>query len=143
MSEFSLAPDVEELAKPLIDQFHPHLMDAKIVYVFNDEIPTKAGKQVWGTMRKVTNLPAFLANNDNSPFFVMTISKPIWDTLTLEKRKALIDHELCHAKCKFDEDSQEYKLSINSHDLEEFKEIVQRYGLWRDDVKDFVNSVKE
>lgn len=145
---FQSAPEVKEVADELIPLYHPHLQDARIEYVFSSTVSKKGGKEVWGTMRKITSLTAYLGGTKNEqdngatgPFFVMTISKPVWEELDSTKKKALVDHELCHAFVKLDEEG-EAKLDIVPHDLEEFKAIVERYGLWRDDVKDFVKATK-
>lgn len=142
------APEVQEMANDLIQQYHQHLLEneVRIEYVFIDSIPKRGSKEIWGTMRKVSNLAAYLAGSDDDkaasnsdPFFVMTISKPVWDVLTLDKRRALVDHELCHAYSENDEEKG-IKLKLEPHDLEEFVEIVKRYGLWREDVKTFVKA---
>jgi hypothetical protein len=146
------APEVKDIAQELINQYHTHLADTevRIEYVFCDNVPKKGDKEIWGTMRKVTNLYAFLASSkeeqdvgNSEAFFVMTISKPVWDVLTLDQKKALVDHELCHAMTEINEDTGEPKLTVVPHDLEEFAVIVKRYGLWRDDVKHFVSAANE
>lgn len=147
-TKFTPAPAVKELAEELIKQYHQHLIGFRIEYVFSDTTPVKGGKEVWGTMRKISNLNAFLASpddqengNDISPFFCMTISQPAWETLDGPRRKALVDHELCHAGTEEQEDGS-YKLVIIPHDLEEFTAIVQRHGLWRNDLYNFMEKAK-
>jgi len=147
------ATDVSEIAEDLISKYHQHLIDfsVRIRYVFVDKTLTSGGKDVWGTCRKVSGLNAYLEgkNDDGESFFVITISKEIWNILPLEKKKALVDHELCHAWAelkkskKKDEDPNvdcHVKLGIKTHDLEEFSCIVRRHGLWREDIEDFVES---
>ena len=150
------APDVQEIAENLIEKYHPHLIDysVKIRYVFVDKTPSSKGKEVWGTCRKVSGLNAYLESGDIDcgPFFVITISKEIWDILPNDKKLALVDHELCHAWAEVkqkeedeDEESSEeveqvVKLSVKPHDLEEFSCIVRRHGLWREDIQDFVEA---
>lgn len=145
---FTSAAEVKEVAEKLIPLYHPHLQDARIDYVFTDSVSKKGGKEVWGTMRKITSLTAYLGGTKNEqkngatgPFFVMTISKPVWDELDTFKKEALVDHELCHSGLELDEEGNP-KLTIIPHDLEEFKAIVERYGLWRDDVKEFIKATK-
>jgi len=141
------APEVKQIADELIPKYHSHLidMDVRIDYVFCSKTPKRNGKEVWGTCRKVTNLNAHLAGQE-SPFFVITISEPVWGVLPPDKRKALVDHELCHAESQYnqkeDDDGEDdvIKLSIRPHDVEEFACIIRRHGLWRDDVKDFVQE---
>ena len=148
-AKYRPAPEVKAIADDLIPKYHQHLIDfsVKIEYVFVDKTPKTKGIEVWGTCRKMTSLNAFLANQQegSDPFFVITISEPIWDILTPEKKIALVDHELCHAEAvaSQDEDDDEadpVKISIRPHDLEEFSCIVRRHGLWRDGVKAFIDA---
>lgn len=145
-TNYAPAPEVKEIAEQLIPLYHPHLSGARIEYVFTDKVTKRANKEVWGTMRKVSNLAAYLAGDQQSrqqgvteEFFVMTITEPIWEDLEEDKREALVDHELCHAMLQIDKKGDP-KLSILPHDLEEFTAIVKRHGLWREDVKRFAES---
>lgn len=144
------AKEVKEIAEALLPKYHQHLLDfkVKLTYLFTNKTSKKGGKEIWGTCRKISGMNAFLGNSDQDgePFFVITISKDVWDVLPAAKREALVDHELCHAWAeasqKEDTDGEEppIKLSVKPHDLEEFSCIVRRHGLWADDVKDFVES---
>lgn len=147
--KFSPAPDVQKIAQELIPEHHPHLVEVRIEYVFIDKIPNKGNKQVWGTMRKIGALPAYLAapaedqaDGYTSDFFCMTITLPVWEQLSQEDKVALVDHELCHAGVEEDEDGVK-KLKIIPHDLEEFNAIVERHGLWRKDVELFADGVSK
>lgn len=158
-SKYFDAPEVQQIAESLIEKYHQHLIDfsVKIRYVFVDKTPSSKGKEVWGTCRKVSGLNAYLESGDIDcdPFFVITISKEIWDILPNDKKLALVDHELCHAwaevkqekedeEQELDEDTTEseqvVKLNVKPHDLEEFSCIVRRHGLWREDIQDFVEA---
>jgi len=143
------ALEVAEIATNLVEKYHRHLLDfdVKLEYVFVDKTPKRNGKEVWGTCRKVSSLNAFLAGDDDGsdPFFVIVISEPIWDILPPDTRKALIDHELCHAWAKAnqkedDDEADPVKLSLRPHDVEEFACIIRRHGLWREDIQDFVDA---
>lgn len=145
-SKYSPAPEVAKIAQDLIPQHHSslHQYQPRIEYVFINKTPKQKGKDIWGTMRKVDSLPAYLAasedeqnDGETTPFFVLTISKPIWDLLGEDKRIALVDHELCHGFCEEDDDGA-VKLGIIPHDLEEFACIVKRHGMWTEDVKEFL-----
>jgi hypothetical protein len=148
-AKYHPAPEVREIAERLITKYHQHLLDfnVKLEYVFVDKTPKAKGIEIWGTCRKVSSLNAFLANaqDGSDPFFVITISEPVWDVLPPDKREALVDHELCHAWAEAsqkedDDESDPVKLSVRPHDLEEFSCIVRRHGLWRDNVKSFVDA---
>lgn len=156
MSSYKPAPEVKEIAEDLIQKYHQHLIDysIKIEYVFVDKTPKSNGREVWGKCKKVTSLNAYLASPDpnkegsGDPFFVIIISEPIWDLLSKDKKIALVDHELCHAwaeenQKEDDDESPPFKVSIKPHDLEEFSCIVRRHGLWREDVKEFIDSASK
>lgn len=143
--EYTPAPEVEAVASQLIPRYHPHLSGVRVAYSFVSKTPRTSNKEVWGTCRKVTGLNAHLAGShgDDSPFFAVTISRPVWDALNDRQRVALVDHELCHAQVEEpdggDDDAPEPpRLSIRPHDLEEFACIVRRHGLWREDVQAFL-----
>lgn len=156
MAKYFNAPAVEEIANDLIEKYHQHIIDfsVRIRYVFVDTTPVSKGKEVWGTCRKVTGLNAFLEDGkqDGEPFFVITISKDVWDVLPQDKQIALVDHELCHVSAEAKQQKDEadgdsdletdnpVKLSVKPHDLEEFSCIVRRHGMWREDIQDFVEA---
>lgn len=155
---FDPAPEVEAIANDLIPKYHQHLenFSVQLRYVFVSKAPKFKGREVWGTCRKVSGLYAHIAteNPDNEPFFVITISRDVWDLLPQPKKVALVDHELCHAWAEVKQAKDEaeadvdaeieqdnpVKLSVKPHDLEEFACIVRRHGLWREDIEEFVDA---
>ena len=154
-TKFFPAPEVEEIARPLIRDFHTHLIShgCHIEYVFRDDIPKSKGQAVWGTSRKASGLAAFLANQyrfeedgesdeENEPFFIITISEPIWETLKEPQRIALVDHELMHCWAEEGSDGSS-KLSIVGHDFEGFNAEIRRHGLWRPNAVLLSNAMKE
>lgn len=155
-SKFDPAPEVQQIAEELIPKYHQHLVDfdVRIRYVFANKTPKSKGREVWGTCRKISGLNAFLEGqgDGDEPFFVVTISRDVWDVLPHDKKVALVDHELCHAWAEVKQAKEEadadaeieqdnpVKLSVKPHDLEEFSCIVRRHGLWREDIEDFVDA---
>jgi len=144
--EYAPAPDVDEVARDLIDSYHSHLASVRIDFVFVSESLKENGKLVWGRAKKVGGLNAWLASETRRPdaiqpeeFFVVEIDRKVWGQLDDKCRRALVDHELTH----LDVDIDTSKLSIRPHDLEEFNSIVRRYGLWRDDVQLFIEAAKD
>lgn len=148
---FCEASEVREIANRLIAEYHGHLNGIRIDYVFRSDTPKKNGKAVWGTAQKKGNLDAYLAGQEDEgfgheAFFVITISRPIWDKLTYEQREALVDHELCHCwrEDEADEEGRTVtKLSLNPHDLEEFTSVYYRHGDWRPDLEQFERVASE
>jgi hypothetical protein len=151
-AKYSSASEVRRLAQPLIRKHHEHLLRyaVRVEFIFRDDVPSKAGREVWGTARKVSSLNAFLANVDqhddideqNEPFFVIVISSPIWNGLNPEQREALIDHELMHCWAEEDEEGNT-KLSIVGHDFEGFQKEIDRHGLWRPDARQMALTMEQ
>lgn len=137
------APEVRDVARPIIAEHHAHLLDIRIEYVFRSDTASKGGKDVWGTARKVSNLQAYLASGDEDgegeAFFVIEIARPVWIKLNDQQKSALVDHELCHCWREDEEKDDRIitKLSLLPHDLEEFHSIYARYGAWRPDLAEF------
>ena len=142
--EFEPAPEVEEVARDLINDYHTHLAPIRIEYVFVNECPKERGKAVWARAKKISGLNAWLAQparrelTEPEEFFVIEVAKPIWLQLDGKARRALVDHELTHC----DVDSAD-RLAIRPHDLEEFNVIVRRHGLWRVEVEAFLEAARE
>lgn len=165
------ASEVRRIAEWLIPQHHPDLDQVRIEYVFRSEAAKSRGKQIWGKARKVTGLNAYLATltgfagalaemaeldatvsingttlpSDTAkaePFFVLEIAEDVWAQLDGSQRTALVDHELCHFAVGHDDDGQPV-LSTRPHDLEEFRSIVERHGLWRPDVELMARSFEQ
>jgi hypothetical protein len=146
--KYTEAPKVLEMVNTVIKEIkeHGHLANARIECVFVLKTPKNKGKELWGKARKVSGLQAYLfakalgfdtETEMPEDFFVIEISKPIWDLLEVPQRRALVDHELSH--CWRDEEG---KISILPHDLEEFNGVVARNGLWRQDVERFLKAAK-
>ena len=62
---------------------------------------------------------------------LLIINKDAWIVMTDEQKLACIDHELTHVHV--DEDSG--KVSLLPHDVEEFASVIERHGLWREELK--------
>jgi len=145
-NEYWEADEVEEIAQEVIKQYHGKLLEfgVQIKYLFRSQTPKKGDKEIWGRIRKVTGLSAFLATGANEPFFVVEIPSDVWGKLTDKQKRALLDHELCHAQVELDDESDiGYKISLRGHDLEEFALIVRRHGLWKDDVEWFMQETRQ
>lgn len=144
------ADSVARIARKLIDTLHTDLADVRVEYVFRSEHAKSNGKAVMGKCRKISGLNAYLAQpvdpdevpaGDEVDFFVIEIAEDIWAALDGHQRTALVDHELSHATISVS-DKAELSLVMVPHDLEEFRHIVERYGLWQPDLEAFAESVK-
>ena len=111
------------------------------------------------TCRKVSGLNAVLADSFTEPdqegfdqddgmvakpFFLISVWDFAWSQFNEKQRVALVDHELCHGtvavnaegETKEQEDGRPV-YRVRKHDVEEFREIVERYGLWKADLEAF------
>lgn len=137
--------EVKALAAEIIAAHHPHLQrhGVRVEYVFRSETARLRGRDIWGVCRKVTSLNAYLGGGAIDqyegtcpPFFVIELAEPVWEEISPKARRALLDHELSHAWAE-PNDEGEVCLSVLPHDLEEFRAVVDRHGLWRAAVEEF------
>lgn len=121
MAKFTKAPkEVIDMAKHIIDQYHPDLQDASIGFLFRDEAPVSNGVMTLGMAKTVGATEREFMDYD----FIIWLAEDKFYTLDYRQREALIDHELTH--CMFADE----KAKMRKHDFEEFAVIIQRYGLW-------------
>lgn len=122
---------------------HPHLCEAKIALAWCTSWKADVdGHLRLGQCQKVTEVHRELHDYD----FVILLNQVVWNTAEFgeKQRCALIDHELCHADVKRDDDGEESRdarsrivYRIRKHDIEEFAEIVDRHGLYKSDLEAF------
>jgi hypothetical protein len=122
---YELAPEVEAIAKPLIDLSHGHLKKAKISYVFRDKAWRRgAGMVVLGKANKRNELDQLLSPKRED--FVVIISKDKWIVMAEVEREQLVDHELCHCGIALKKDGTT-KFVLMPHTIEEFPENLFRF----------------
>jgi predicted metallopeptidase len=120
------------LAAAIIPLLHKHLQDARIACLFVQDKREKQKVRL-GSAAKTSSKVRFLADVD----YVVEFNWTAWRNLTAEQRVALVDHELCHCAGR----DEKGKWVERAHDVEEFTAIVGRWGLWKDDVRQFANVV--
>jgi hypothetical protein len=141
---FWKADEVKAIAETLIADFHQHIGDLTVLYVFRSEHAEENGKVVLGKARKVSGLNAYLAwrhlvegsDREGAPvssFYVVEIAADAWAALTGPQRLALVDHELSHIGAD----------GLISHDVEEFRGVIERHGLWRPALEEFIEASKQ
>lgn len=142
--QFQIAHEAALIGGDLVADFHAHLSQTRIEYVFLWKTPERNRKEIWGRARKVSGLTAWFASDDREDaplpdaFFVIELSYQVWRQLEHKQKIALIDHELSH--CAINE---KFKPCLRGHDCEEFNQIVRRHGLWAEDVKNLLEAAKE
>lgn len=133
---YEAAPEAELLATDLIPKYHSRLIDARITYLYTEKVLKHGGKVIFGKAQKAAELVQFFGETD----FVLVFSKPTWSKLTDEQRTALVDHELCHCDQTVTK-SGEIKWRVRAHDVEEFTEIISRYGMWHQGLRKFGEAI--
>lgn len=119
--------EVLSLVRAIIEEHEPELQDASIAVLFWTEGPMKAGKAVLGQAKKVGKEYQALGFDYD---FIIYLSRPMYDGLNEQQRRALIHHELLHCSFVNDPNAEEQKATIVPHDFEEFNKIINLYGFW-------------
>lgn len=136
------------LLHDLVTEHHEHLRDARIALAWAKAWkPDVDGRLVLGKCKKASDLDRELAAFD----FVILLNKGFWQDfdVTDAQRRALLDHELCHAAVAYDqlgepiEDERGRKVyRIRKHDIEEFAVIVERHGCYKRDLETFAAALR-
>lgn len=133
MSKFENAPEVQEVANKLIGQFHSHLVEAKIRYLFRTGDWVSKGMPVYGQAQKCSDKDKFLTGYD----FIITIAKEYWDEMSPDEKKANVDHQLLHCGRGASDYQGNPTWVKNEHDFEGFVTEVKRHGFWTEELKRF------
>lgn len=79
--------------------------------------------------------------------FTVALNYDAWQRFGEAQRAALMDHELMHCQVAVDEDGEERRdalgrvvCRVRGHDIEEFRDVVSRHGLWKEDLEKFARS---
>ncbi len=132
--QYGMAEAVEEMAKPLIANYHPELALARIKYIFVSEASKKNGRPVLGKARKVSGALEFLIESD----FRLEIALDMWNMSSENQRNARVDHLLECCTGEEDEKTGDMKWKMRSADIQEFTSILRRHGAWNDDLSGMV-----
>jgi Putative phage metallopeptidase len=136
------------LLDELVEQHHEDLRFARIALAWcTSWNPDVDGRVILGKCRKASDLDRELAAFD----FVILLRKAFWTHLSVSdaQRRALLDHELCHAALKLDvngepvEDERGRRVyRVRKHDLEEFVVVVERHGMYTRDLEVFAAALR-
>lgn len=136
---YSLAESVENIANRLIPNYHPELSTARIKYIYVDKGSTKSGRPVLGKVRKVSGSLEFLLETD----FLIEVALDTWNDLEPDRRNALVDHLLERCFGEEEEESGEMTWKVREPDVQEFASILQRHGVWNEDLLGFVSIAQK
>lgn len=139
------ADEAAEVGRELIEQYHRHLEDATIQYLFTSAKRTKAGRVVLGTAARANPILKYFSSDKYGigADFVLLFSLDEWFALNEAQRAALVDHELCHCSGEYDDNREQWTWSIRGHDVEEFAEVIERHGLWRRDLEQMASAIDQ
>lgn len=152
---YELIPRDSEIGTPmywlldeLVEAHHEDLRRAKLALAWcTSWKPDADGHVKIGQCMKASDLHRELADFD----FIILLSRAFWrneGTLPLHRR-ALLDHELCHAALKYDKTGEPMEdergrlvWRTRRHDIEEFTCIVTRYGCYRSDLESMYAAMR-
>lgn len=141
---------------------HRHLLDNEIDidWLIRCDEKVKGGRQILGTVYQpmvqgeLRDMFEWLLTRllGRLPRFLVVLDDAYWQQATPLQREILVFHELSHIRQKldrygaprFDKDGLPI-YGLRGHDVEEFTQVVARYGTWNDELRAFVaaaNSVE-
>jgi hypothetical protein len=124
------------IAAVLIRALHDDIRNAELRCVYRKKLADRDRVRLAQASRVGGKLQ-FFAQFD----LLIEVNWEEWVYLTDERKIALIDHELCHFSLEIDDEGKQ-KYVMLSHDIEEFRAIVDRWGLWKPDVQRFAMSIE-
>lgn len=135
------------MMRDLISRYHEDLTQARIALAWHKDVkPDQDGHIMLGKCILVTDLQKELMEYD----FIIVVNEQAWANPQFDDKKklALLDHELCHATEKLDSEDEpvhdergRHVYRVRKHDIEEFREVVQRHGTWKDDLQLFADAL--
>lgn len=133
------APKVASVAHDLIREHHGHLKEASIAYLFRDGTWTSQGRKQLGQAVKCSDRDKELHDRD----FLLIVSWDAWLDLDDSRRRALVDHELCHMSQGEPDKEGNPTWCIVGHDYEDFAAVIRRHGLWTEGVEMFAKVARQ
>lgn len=139
---------------------HRHLVENEIDidWLMRVEPKIKHGRLVLGSVHEPTCQGEFRDMFEwllarllgRLPRFLVVLDAGYWAQATDLQREILVFHELSHIRQKldrygaprFDKDGRPV-YGLQGHDVEEFTQVVARYGAWNDDLRAFVAAARD
>ncbi len=135
------ADEPRKIANDMIAEIHQHLKLARIAYVFTTQKRVKCDRIVLGKAQKLSAklrwLSSGLEDMEKGYDFIIEFDANEWKNLTEPQRKALVDHELCHCA------GGPGQWRVRGHDVEEFQQIIERHGFWKQDLQYFGSAAQQ
>ncbi|MCC6358084.1 MAG: hypothetical protein IT450_05025 [Phycisphaerales bacterium] len=143
-------PSLYAMMRELITKYHKHLEAAKIALFWRYGWKGDADDRlVLGQASKASDVDRELHDYD----FVIQLNHEVCNSGEWSDRQteALLDHELSHCEAKRDDKTGQFVFDdknrvvwrMRKHDIEEFRDIVTRHGLYKADLEAFAESIRE
>ena len=116
----NIGMDLIQTEDALVDILNSH---ATIIFLSSEHKKTASGKIIHAECEKVSEKYKWGIPCD----FTITVFEPNVENMTDEQIRILLFHELLHVGITFNSDGTE-SYSVNPHDLEDFKLIIDRFG---------------
>jgi len=149
-----LIPPDDKLGRPLyklldtiVKQHHDHLKKCRIALAWKKSWKAdKDGILNLAKCQKATDLGREMAEWD----FVILLNQSAWNDLNDAQRLALLDHQCCHCAAASGKDGRQQEdergrlvWRTRKHDIEDFREVIARHGLYTKDLEAFVKAANE
>lgn len=128
-------------------KYHTELKKAKIALAWRIALkPDKDGHLILGMCHRTSDLLKEFADFD----YIILLNKEVWNDAewSEKEKKALLHHELCHAAPILKDDGHQKRderkrrcWRLRHHDIEEFREVVEHYGVWKKDLELFAEAL--
>ena len=144
----ALAVEAYQMLDELIGRWHGRLKKMRIMLAWLRGLKADADDQLrLGKPIRSTDLPRQLSEVD----WVIAVNREAFGMFTPAQRRALLDHELCHAAIATSKKSGEPRIDalgrpvfrVRKHDVEEFAEVAKRHGLWKSGLEAFWRAAVE
>lgn len=133
----------------LVAKTHHHLSEAKIACAWRFGWKSDSdGRLKLASVKKGSDLDRELNGYD----FVIMLNHEVWNAGTFKEDQmiALLDHQLCHCQLSMDsngevktDDMGRNVYRLRKHDIEEFRDVVARHGLYTDELQEFYESMRD
>jgi predicted metallopeptidase len=132
---YELSADVGLVAMQVINSTMLTIAPARVKYV---KVYPNIAKDKAATCTLASNLVNFFGECD----YIVSVSGELWDALNDKLKYILVYHELLHIMPIQNEKTGDWKFALREHDIMEFREIINTYGInWLDELREaFENS---
>jgi len=144
MPKYEESTTLKNLGESLIEKHHPNHKHVKICYEFRDEASISNGKVIAGRCVRVDDRNFIIHGYD----VIIEIAKDVWTEATDNFKTAIMDHELSHIGIRFEDDGEperdskndRVKVYLRHHDIEEFADVLERYGDYHVALREFLKA---